>query len=555
MHRIAASGLVLLVTLTLGTIAQQVDVVADASALTSNLNSAPPAPVSFNEFCDYGETCCPGDGRMRETTCYCDSDFRFSCAYGDAVVCDETEMTFESEQECSCYAGQYICTKNICPEACPATQPIQGETCSPFNGFSCYYDEFCCPDEGGACAPVTTCYCDNGATNCNEDQVWASIPCNSVCPDTPPTSYVDSCDIDSRFKCTYGEPFYCNITDMMHESERECHCANGVFVCYENACPVTCPVVKPVDGDVCSPFIDYYCPYEEFCCPTGDANETCVPDTTCYCEDSVTTCYQGASEGSLPCPSMCPESPPDTFDTCDIDSRFSCVYGDAFVCDEVGWEYEYEKQCVCTDGHFYCTSNACPVACPATQPVEGEACTPFKDYYCSYDEFCCSGDDADVCVPKTECYCNSNMTITCYEPTISCPSVCPVSTPIDNNSSLCTIDERYLCSYENGTCESPYEAGGISCTCTFGLFTCTQQCMGDDFIFFEVIDNGAAGNSDPLETVEEEEENVEPRSITSDEAESKDPSNGKKQMKKKKHANAMRGQTKKDGKARTLLRS
>jgi hypothetical protein len=78
--------------------------------------------------------------------------------------------------------------------------------------------------------------------------------------------------------------------------------------------------------------------------------------------------------------------------------------------------------------------------------------------------------------------------------------------------------------------------------------------MGDDFIFFEVIDNGAAGNSDPLETVVEEEEDAEPSSITSDEAESNDPSNGKKQMKKKKHANAMRGQMKKDGKARTLLR-
>ena len=127
-------------------------------------------------------------------------------------------------------------------------------------------------------------------------------------------------------------------------------------------------------------FVDDCCAYGEHCCPgDADTNERCVPDTTCYCQDSVVTCYERGFDGGLPCPSMCPETPPDTFDTCGIDSRFACVYGDTVVCNETGLDYANEKECFCSDGHFYCTFNVRPVAFPATQPVEGGTILNWSD--------------------------------------------------------------------------------------------------------------------------------------------------------------------------------
>ncbi|KAI2498000.1 hypothetical protein MHU86_16498 [Fragilaria crotonensis] len=255
---------------------------------------------------------------------------------------------------------------------------------------------------------------------------------------------------------------------------------------------------------------------------------------------------------------MCPESPPETFDTCDINGLFSCVYGDAFVCDDIGWEFEHEKECFCgDDGRYHCVSNACPAACPATQPVEGEACTEFMGYYCSYDEFCCPGDDSsDACVPKTQCYCNTNGTITCVEPQIVCPSVCPVSNPIESNSSsLCTIDERYLCKYENGS-ESPYEVGETTCTCSSaGNYECTQSCTVIDIVYEDdAFTDAPPGNFDPEEDpVGTDGAPGDP--VVEEDVEINDPSTGKK--KKKKHAKKTKtkeNKKKKDGKARSLLR-
>jgi hypothetical protein len=99
-----------------------------------------------------------------------------------------------------------------------------------------------------------------------------------------------------------------------------------------------------------------------------------------------------------------------------------------------------------------------------------------------------------------------------------------------------------------------------------------------------VINDGAAGHSDPLENPQNppwtivEDEVAEPRNTTLDEEESHDPSNGEKKTKKKKHAKKKKKHTKKkrdqkkkvrkgvapekgkkeakkDGMTRTLLRS
>ncbi|KAI2500666.1 cellular response to virus [Fragilaria crotonensis] len=442
---------------------------------------------------------------------------------------------------------------------CPESQPVVGSSCAPFGDYNlCNYGEFCCPDKDGACTTDTICFCDSDSTvSCHQDQEWGSIPCVSVCPETPPANG-DKCDVDSRFKCSYGNPFVCDSTGMSYDSEHECYCADGVFVCNSNACPVSCPLEKPSDGDTCKPFVDYTCTYGELCCP-GDTNETCVPEKTCSCEDSAIQCYQAESEGSLLCPSLCPDKPPDTFDTCNIDSRFLCAYGNPMVCDEAGWTFENEKQCYCYDGHFVCSSNVCPVGCPVTPPKAGDSCSAsFASYSCSYGEVCCPGDDeSDVCVPETSCYCDeSDMTIKCLEPSIVCPSVCPVSKPIDGDT-LCNIDERYVCEYNTGVCPIPFDYPDAICTCSSGHYACQDYCpiMSVDFGDLDGPPVSPFVPGTPEEVV------TSPSAVLDDTDGGLDQSNDKKKKgkakkkKRKKSTEKDRRDDKGDGKTRKLLRS
>ena len=75
----------------------------------------------------------------------------------------------------------------------------------------------------------------------------------------------------------------------------------------------------------------------------------------------------------------------------------------------------------------------------------------------------------------------------------------------------------------------------------------------------DAIYDGAPGESDPLENLQNSlgtvaAEDVEPRNTTLDKAESHNPTNDQKKKTRKKHVNKKRGQTKKHGKARMLLR-
>ena len=319
---------------------------------------------------------------------------------------------------------------------------------------------------------------------------------------------------------------------------------------------VPCPLVKPSVGDACLPFDNSFCPYGEVCCP-GDSTtaEICVPETTCYCEGSVSC----DPDVPLPCPSLCPVEPPNTNDACNLSSLFSCRYGDAFVCDEDdGPAYQYEKECVCNGDHFYCTTNVCPVECPATKPVEGATCTPFIDYSCEYGEFCCpdGGDDAGTCVTGAKCYCDERtMTIACHEPPVVCPSLCPASKPNegDNNSGVCNaLGERYQCVYDLvvGCPPDQWDKNGDGakdfCSCTAsGAVSCHNNCMGFDMIK-DVGEHAIGGrpNQDHNETKKKK----------------KKKDKKKKTMKKKKDKKKIKSKklsktVKKAGKARKLLRS
>ena len=78
---------------------------------------------------------------------------------------------------------------------------------------------------------------------------------------------------------------------------------------------------------------------EKLCCP--EQGGACISDTTCSCGaldgsgfgPFSVSCSKQGNEGSLPCRSVCPEKSPagNLAVQCDIDSRYSCVYGDAIV--------------------------------------------------------------------------------------------------------------------------------------------------------------------------------------------------------------------------------
>ena len=363
---------------------------------------------------------------------------------------------------------------------CPDTEPAQDSACSPLlANVTCDYGQFCCEGDG-KCVPENSCYCDGSTFYCFASD--ATLTCPSVCPEEPPLMN-EACDIDYRYQCFYGDAVVCDDPDYSSDFEHQCGCYNGQFYCYSSTCPLPCPATPPVDGDACSaPFINDGCNYGEFCC--GDE---CIPDKTCYCAGTSISCYEGG--GSLTCPEVCPTEPPMTNDSCELDDRYLCEYGDAFVCEDSGYSFDYEKQCFCYDGTFHCNSNACPVPCPKTQPIQGADCSPFVDFACTYGEFCCPGGEGE-CIPEKECYCDeSTMKISCHEPIAWCPSACPATKPLDGAS--CAISERIDCEYATGFCiPGDTEVLDTSCVCVLGTFVCYNYCsssneggvMDDDFM-------------------------------------------------------------------------
>ena len=160
-------------------------------------------------------------------------------------------------------------------------------------------------------------------------------------------------------------------------------------------------------------------------------------------------------------------------DSCDIDSRFQCNYGDAFTCknnvDDFGVSsFDFEKQCTCYSGIFACYSNACPEPCPDVEPESGSSCSPFETFSCGYDEYCCDGADDKTCVAMTECYCDYDLTTICNEPSINCPSKCPEIKP--ENGQSCDMEERLICSYNEGMCPTS------ECKCVQGVYVCSEFC-------------------------------------------------------------------------------
>jgi hypothetical protein len=244
-----------------------------------------------------------------------------------------------------------------------------------------------------------------------------------------------------------------------------------------------CPASQPIDNSPCSPLLaDVICEYDQFCC--GDDAGACVPKTHCQCNGNVFSCYD-SPRASLPCLEMCPVVPPTTDDSCDIDDRYLCVYGDAFVCDETGETFDYEKQCSCDNGSFYCITNSCPVtsdleSCPVDEPVPGADCSPFVDFTCDYGEFCCQDQEGgeSECVPSKTCYCDaSDLKMYCFEPIISCPSVCPTTKP--PKGSACDLSERFYCAgyAPTDTCLGDDFIEDVSCSCIDGSFTCQDYCI------------------------------------------------------------------------------
>jgi hypothetical protein len=156
-------------------------------------------------------------------------------------------------------------------------------------------------------------------------------------------------------------------------------------------------------------------------------------------------------------------------DSCDIDSRYDCKYGDSLHCNDVegGHSYDSEKKCTCIDGKFTCSNNACPITCPKVQPNQGASCSPFDGYRCSYGEFCCPSSDEYICIPRKVCYCDDDLKVSCHEPTIMCPSLCPNAKP--RPGQVCNIQSRITCNYDEEDCPT-------ECSCLNGVFACEEFC-------------------------------------------------------------------------------
>jgi hypothetical protein len=381
--------------------------------------------------------------------------------------------------------------------SCPDPIPNEGSTCQ--SQFSCDFDIFCCPEDDTICVPETSCFCDEVTSLVVCYEKIYEISCPSMCPSTPPETS-DDCTLESHFLCNYGDPFDCKETDLEFEFERQCSCYNGKFVCSDNVCPVSCPADQPEDGDKCFPFATGSCEYGSFCCP-GEGGK-CTVDKECYCND-ISTCYD--TTYSIPCPEVCPETPPNSMDGCDIDSRFECNYGDAFSCENSmdgpgGSSFDLEKQCFCHDGIFSCVMNACPEKCPDVQPVAGSSCSPFINYNCNYGQICCPEADGNNCVSMTECSCDNDLKTNCYTPSIVCPSLCPESEP--KNGQECDLEERYKCSYSGGSCTQTL------CTCQQGTFVCDEICIDDDD---NVVVNDDDGNPQDPTTIAPGKETAAPK--------------------------------------------
>jgi hypothetical protein len=237
----------------------------------------------------------PADGD--EGVSFCDFDNRFTCGYGDAVVCDgDPAYFFPYELECYCFNNTFFCVNNTngCPDICPENPPVEGDNCygylqsGGFYDLGCNYGELCCPGKGGKCIPDRNCGCPLFTISCGDATDSASLPCPSVCPRTPPKTN-DTCDIDRRYACRYGGPLQCNA-DIFGYSvyKKQCYCNNGKFICESNSCPpVACPETQPVDGAVCSPFVGGSCDYfNQPCCAKGrgGGGVLCVANSTCSCD-------------------------------------------------------------------------------------------------------------------------------------------------------------------------------------------------------------------------------------------------------------------------------
>ena len=348
---------------------------------------------------------------------------------------------------------------------CPDSEPLKDSACSPLlANVTCDYGQFCCEGDG-KCVSNRSCYCDGSTYYCYDAEV--SLSCPSVCPEEPPLMN-EACDIDFRYQCNYGDALVCDVPGYSSDFEHQCVCDGTSFYCYSSTCPVSCPATQPVEGDACSAaFVDDVCEYGELCC--GDE---CIPDKFCYCSGSSITCYAGG--GSLSCPEACPTEPPNTNDSCEIDDRFLCEYGDAFVCEDTGYSFDYEKQCSCYNGTYFCNSFACPVPCPTTQPADGDDCSPFLDFSCNYGEFCCPEGEGQCIADKT-CYCEeSTMKVACHEPKTWCPSSCPATKPVDG--APCST-ERFTCEYATGICSPDNEQlVDATCYCNLGSFVCYDYC-------------------------------------------------------------------------------
>lgn len=106
------------------------------------------------------------------------------------------------------------------------------------------------------------------------------------------------------------------------------------------------------------------------------------------------------------CPSVCPETPPNTNDVCESYSpEYVCryTYPPLVVDDE-----PITKACWCNLGIFSCNSNGnhCSGPCPAAPLVQSDACSEFDDGYFNYTLPCCLQGGDRMCIPNSTCFCD-----------------------------------------------------------------------------------------------------------------------------------------------------
>mmetsp|Transcript_12355 Transcript_12355/g.18987 ORF Transcript_12355/g.18987 Transcript_12355/m.18987 type:complete len:1001 (+) Transcript_12355:197-3199(+) len=238
-------------------------------------------------------------------------------------VCGSNDVTYNNEAELACANhcndGEqiYLVSYGKCPEAVEVL------------GHAGLWNDDLCPEEEPDFM-IAASNCDSKAltTECLYDAY--------TCPDSP-----------DNYK---GYRTHCNCVN--ENGLETLQCTQSLVYCPNADAPVSCPDVKPKNGDDCafdsSPFNDLVCQYKPESCPATDEISF---QETCEC----------------------------------VDGKFSCVKKDPLIC----------------------ANSDCPIPTPEMKVPFDLICSEEQTGdQCNYTPFGCPGDDPDDATFLNKCICD-----------------------------------------------------------------------------------------------------------------------------------------------------